>query len=250
MERYGIIVGFFGFMVNFLLALGANQLSGYPPSWKRLLPAALVGGIHAAASLVSSLYFLNDLQWRLIGLAVMGVVAFGSGWDSLGRITLFVLLRLSLDGIASGGIWPMILFGALVILLCRMGDHSRGNFADVSIFHNGKHVTLKALLDTGNTLRDPITGKKVMVLSGEIGEALISLPRDALRHPLETLEKREIPGLRLIPYTAIGMPSGMLLGLKVDAVRINGQPQEYIVAFAPQSFGNGKGYQALVGGNV
>ena len=98
----------------------------------------------------------------------------------------------------------------------------------------------------GNTLRDPITGEPVLVVAGSVGQRLTGLTEDQLRTPLETLARRPIPGLRLIPYRAVGQSGGMLLGVRMDKVSVGSRQGSAIVAFAPEGLGGEGLYQALV----
>lgn len=118
----------------------------------------------------------------------------------------------------------------------------------ITLTYGGNTVSLTALRDSGNTLRDPITGEQVLVISGEVAQRLTGISVDAMRKPLETLAKRPVPGLRLIPYRAVGQGSGMLLALRFENVKIGTRRQSAIVAFAPEGLGKNSMYQALAGG--
>lgn len=250
MEAYWFLVGLLGFLVNLLLTLGANLLAGHPPEWKRLILAGLLGGIHAGCCVFPRFAFLADIHWRLMSIVFLTATAFR--WDAAGLLcgVLFLLMRLALDELATGGIWHIILFGALILLLCRFGGGGKEKYVTVSMEHRGKCVELTALLDTGNTLTDPVSGKRVIVVGCDVASILLGLDQQSLERPLKTMTACKVSGLRLIPYTAVGMPSGMLLGLRVDSLRINGKPSECIVAFAPQKIGQGKNFQALAGGSI
>jgi hypothetical protein len=99
-----------------------------------------------------------------------------------------------------------------------------------------------ALRDTGNTLRDPITGEAVTVLSPALGEKL-GIPEEVLRDPAGAM----LPGLRLIPARTVG-GGGLLAAVRCDSVTIGGRAVGTLVAFAREDFGNGE-YQALTGGS-
>lgn len=107
-----------------------------------------------------------------------------------------------------------------------------------------------ALIDTGNTLRDPVTGLPVLVADSDAAGKLLNLSSKELQHPVETLSSGKYAGLRLIPYSAVGQPSGLMLGLRVDQLVVDGRQMEMLVAFAPQRIGQGRSFQALAGGMV
>ncbi len=250
MEAYWFVVGLLGFMVNLLLLLSASQLSGHSPDWRRLLIAGLTGGIHAGCCVFDGLSFLSDIHWRLISVILLCITAFS--WDASGVKcgAVYFLMRMALDELAGGGIWPALLFAVLIMLLCSFRGFVGENYAKVTMEHKGKRVEVTALVDTGNTLIDPISGMRVIVVGCDVASSLLGLDRSALEKPSETICSHPVPGFRLIPYTAIGVPSGMLLGLRVDNLLIDGKSSDSIVAFAPQTIGQGKQFQALAGGNI
>ena len=77
---------------------------------------------------------------------------------------------------------------------------------------------------------------------------VLRLTPQQLRDPIQAVEKGGIPGLRLIPYRAVGQPGGMLLVAAMDSVVIGGQQVGRLVAFAPEKIGADESYQALAGG--
>lgn len=242
------------FLVDFLLLLGANALSGYPASPGRAALAALVGGLYGGVCLLPGFSFLGSTLWRLVVLAVMAAIAFGLSRSALRRGVLFVLLSMALGGIAlglgNGGAGSLAAAAAGVAALCAVGFRGRAgtqNYVRVELEWDGKKRTLTALQDTGNTLRDPVTGQNVLVAGADVAWELLGLTEGQLRDPVASMVTAGIPGLRLIPYRAVGQSAGMLLAVKMDRVRVDGKEQGGIVAFAPQRMGN-EGFEALAGG--
>lgn len=257
MRIYLDLVVLLNFAVDFLLLLGTNRLSGFPSSWKRIFLASMLGGIYAGWCMLPGFHFLGSLLWRVIFLAGIAVIAFG--WDvSAGkRCGVFVLLSMALGGLALSlgrtNIPALMLAAAGMWLLCRLSFGSgigQQEYVPIQLTYGGKAMNIIALRDTGNTLRDPITGEQVMVVSGEVAQKLIGLTSSQLHTPLETLAMRPVPGLRLIPYSAVGQGSSMLLAMRLDNVKIGSRMQSTIVAFAPEGLGKGSMYQALTGGAI
>jgi len=102
------------------------------------------------------------------------------------------------------------------------------------------------LEDTGNCLRDPVTGASVLVVGAQAARLLTGLTQQQLRSPLTTLGT--IPGLRLIPYRTVGTGAGLLLAMRFQNVRIGSWQGSTLVAFAPEGLEMGHPYQALTGG--
>ena len=257
MEVYLDLVVILNFLVDFLLLLGTNRLSGFPAAAPRCALAALLGGISRGAWMLPGFRFLSNTLWRTVSLILMAVIAFGCNRSAVKRSGVFVLLSMALGGIAvsfgRGDFFVLILAAAFCWLLCRIafGDTVGGReYIPVILTYGTNTASLVALRDSGNTLRDPITGEQVLVIAGNIAEKLTGLTEHQLRTPLETLALHPIPGLRLIPYRAVGQSGGMLLALRFENVKIGPRTQSAIVAFAPEGLGRGEVYQALTGGAI
>lgn len=243
------------FLVDLLLLLGTNRLSGFPPGVKRAVPAAALGSVYSGACLLPGFRFLGNTLWRVVCLGLMGGIAFGMNRSAVKRIGVFVLLTMAMGGVAVGfgrSDFGMLLLSALLVwLLCRIGFGRRvgsREYVPVVIREGDRTAELIALRDSGNTLQDPITGEQALIISPEAAWKLTGLSESQLRSPMETLLSRPVPGLRLIPYSAVGQPGGMLLAKRFSDVRIGASQGSALVAFAPERLGNGEVYQALTGG--
>ena len=253
MSVYLNLVMILNFLVDFLLILGINRLSGFPPDWGRSALAAAVGGLYGGLCMIPGFHFMMNILWRIASLLVMSAVAFG-GSSMLRRGGIFVLLSLALGGIAVGfgneGYWMPVIAVGILWLLCRRvfsGGAGGKEYVPVHITHEGNMVSVIALKDSGNSLRDPVTGESVMVIGAQTAMHLIGLNKEQLSSPMETMTASSIRGLRLIPYRSVG-GSGMLLAKRFPNVQIGDRKGSALVAFAPEAIGRGEGYQALTGG--
>ena len=243
------------FLVDFLLLLGTDRLSGFPPEWKRLIPASLLGAVYSGICLFPEFRFLGNPMWRSVMLGLMGSIAFGWNRSALRRCGVFVLLSLALGGLAvsigRADVRVLALAGAGLWCLCRASigtTPGSREYVPLEICHDGRRVKLIALRDTGNTLRDPVTGQSVLVLSAGAASHLTGLTPEQLRCPLETMAVSPVPGLRLLPYRTVGQGSGMMLAMAFKDVTVGSRKGRALVAFAPENFGEEGQYQALTGG--
>ena len=123
-----------------------------------------------------------------------------------------------------------------------------GRCVPVVIGLGEEKLELLALRDTGNTLRDPITGREVLVVGADVAGELTGLTREQLLAPVESVGALE--GLRLIPYRTVNNGSGFLLALRLQDVIIGKRRGNSLVAFAPEEISAEGAYQALTGGTV
>lgn len=253
MDRYVWIVMGLNFVVDLLLLAAVYQLTDKPFLVWRCLVAAALGGIYGGVCLLPDFYFLGNGMWRLVCIALMSLVAFGMEVKAIGNGVLFCFLRLGLNGLAAispgGNFWTWVLCLAVLFLLHLMG-HDGGTkkaYVPVVIRYAGKTARLTAFRDTGNFLKDPVTGKDVLIADPMAARLLLGLDQEQLEKPVQTMELSQLRGLRLIPYNAIGH-GGLLLAMRFTDVELDGKRMEQIVAFAPRQIGAGRGFQALVGG--
>lgn len=251
MAKRLLFVGFLNFCVNFLLLAGTMRLAGRRLQLLHLVAASALGAGYAVCCLLPGFRFLGQLHWRMVSLGLMSATAFGAGRSTWKLGGIFTLLTMAVGGLAlaagTGDSW--------VSLVCAVGIRLLSHFAldgrigrrllPVEITRNDQTLHLTALHDTGNELRDPVSGEAVMVIGCKPSRLLTGLSQEQLLHPLAAMGA--IPGLRLIPYHAVGIPQGMLLAMRVPRLCINGQERSGIVAFAPVELG-GDTYQALTGG--
>lgn len=245
------------FAVDLLLILGTNRLAGFPPGCLRAAGAAALGAFYAAACMLPRFSFLGSTLWRLVFLGLMGILAFGFNAGAWKRTGIFILLSMAMGGIALGvgsAEVPVLILSALGVWLLSQigfgGSIGGREYIPVTVSTGGRSVSVIALKDTGNTLRDPITGEQVLVLGPEAALRLLDLSGGQLSSPLETMLAHPGCGLRLIPYSAVGQPGSMLLAKRFADVKVGDRRGSALVAFAPEKIGVGQMYQALAGGNI
>ena len=255
MTVYADGVMLMNFLVDFLLILGTNQLTGYPLKAARASAGAAVGSLYSGACLLPGFRFLGGTLWRIVSLAAMSGIAFGWNPGSIRRGVFLVFLRMALGGMAiglgNGSAAALALAAIMMSLFCVMGGGKirPRRFVTMELRYRDTCRKLTALVDTGNLLTDPLTGKSVTVVGANIAREMLGLSKEQLLDPVETIGKTNITGLRLIPYRSVGKPTGMLLAISMDEVRINGEIVGKMVAFSPEIFEE-EGFEALTGGAV
>ena len=268
-------------IVNYLLLLAAAKLAGEPLRRLRLAAGAALGGLYAAAIFFPGMGFLTNPLCKLGAAVLMLLTGFG-GSRRLLRVTLVFF---GLSCAFGGGIFAIGLLGGrgltlrngvlysvmdlrilllsaavcyavLTLVFRRTARHGRREVLPAVLILEGRRVAVNALVDTGNTLTDPVTGRPVMVAEGSRLSPLLPgervLDEKALRDPVGTLERLSRGGrgrrFRLLPYQAVGVECGMLLALRLDDARVGAEDYGGIlVALSPNPVSDGGGYSALIG---
>lgn len=102
----------------------------------------------------------------------------------------------------------------------------RQSFYSIKLYKNGQKISLNALLDTGNSLYEPITKKPVIVaeflaVKEILPDYLKVIYYEKDENNLERVLKNiDVNKFRLIPFSSVGKQNGMLLGINIDKVEI------------------------------
>lgn len=207
-------------VVNYLLLLSAARLAGEIIRRPRLALGAALGAAYAAAVFFPGMGFLLHTLCKLGSGVLMLLCAFG-GSRRLLRLTLVFfgvaaafgggILAIELlggrgltlrNGIFSSAMdLRLILLSAagcyvlLTLVFRRVAKHSgpARELRRAQLTLGGRQISLTALVDTGNTLTDPVTNRPVMVAEGEKLWALFpqgTAPgADDLRDPVAAMER-------------------------------------------------------------
>ena len=155
----------------------------------------------------------------------------------------------------------LLLLAGLLYMLCYTvfsctAQHG-GEIRSMTLRYGDNQVPVRALYDTGCTLRDPMTGERVLVADADALRALLpdaSITPAALADPAELLLrlKTRAPALpaRLLSYKCVGTQAGLLLCLRCEIQVKPGVRKRCLAAFSPTPVSDGGNYDALIGGTI
>lgn len=102
-------------------------------------------------------------------------------------------------------------------------------FCNITLIINKKEIKTKAMLDTGNLLKEPITNIPVIVVEHtllndaipkEILDNIENILGGNLEQIPENIKNEYMSKLKIIPFSSLGKQNGMLMGLKADELKI------------------------------
>lgn len=273
-------------IIDYLLLLVTAGFAGKPFRRRRLALAAALGALLAvpaffwpleggAALLAKGLLCaglcalafetLNPRQLLRLGLIFLAAtMAFGGAALALAAMTAgrrlihvqggaaYIDLPLGILLLSAGAAYCL-----LSLVFSGAGARSKGGFVQISVSLGGREAQLKALRDTGNLLRDPVTTKRVIVaekkrlwplFSPEERRALEGLNAGNAAQIFQQLEKEGGRRFLLAPYRTVGQPGALMLTLRPDQVTLDGQPsRDYLIGLSPGLLGLPEGACAVVG---
>lgn len=245
-------------VVNYLILWVTAKLSRNIISGLRLAAASLVGALYLVLIFFPGMGIYHTATAKfLLSLAIVAI-AFSphrlKGF--IKTLAVFYLVSFIFAGsfiafsyfaeggaITTNGIiytwnpkWKNLVYTMVFILvIIRVAwNYMRDRFARESLFvplsivFDKKKVTIKALIDTGNSLHDPISNIPVIIvefnsvreiLPGDIRNIFTDSKDWDLERITAVISKSEwISRFRLIPFTSLGKEYGMLVGFRPDYV--------------------------------
>ena len=202
---------------------------------------------------------------------VFFLVSFVFGGASLGVIYLVNSNNVTIQNgmILDSYSMKTILLGVLIaFIICILTFRlvktrftKKDMFCEIKGNIEGKSFQTKAMIDTGNLLKEPITNIPVVVVEKTVLEDI--LPKEILENTdnilggdIEKLSKniqdKYLTKLKVIPYSSLGKQNGMLLGISVRELKVENDIEEKIIQKAIVGIYNNKlskkgEYRALIG---
>lgn len=141
----------------------------------------------------------------------------------------------------------VIAISMLVYFFKRKTTHI---FKDVIVSIYGKSKEIRLLFDSGNLLKEPYTGKPVIIVEKR---ALKTLLDEKVFNNLEKILSgtENIPeGMFIIPYRSLGNLSGFLLGIKPDFVTLkksNRKIYDVVIGICNENISDTESYSGIFG---
>ncbi|MDR1558971.1 MAG: sigma-E processing peptidase SpoIIGA [Clostridiales bacterium] len=289
---YADVVFLINFAMDLLILLLAGKLAGRRAKlWRLALGALIMSASYCAITFVSSLHIFYHLLSTVIMLMI-GI------WTAYAPPNLVILFKLALFSYLSafliGGICMGLFYtsqfsdiigiitnisvnfsvpvligsvGAFYILF-RFGSRwlearalKRQVCMVVRIFFEDRDLELNALVDTGNSLRDPLSHAPVIVAEFDSVKAFLpdsvkllfyEKQENNLRNLLDSAHTDGFSGrLRMIPYESLGKQNGLLIGFRPDKVEITREKDtialsEVVIGIYNRSLSRNGDYQGLL----
>ena len=294
MEVYVDTLFLVNLVMNYIILWTTAKLASLSVKNWRLLLGASLGGLYSIFILLPNFIYLNSLWIKLIFAGLIPLVSF---FPLSPRSFLRVLGYFYLSSFLAGGtamalvyfgshspylsylgkgftyvnhfnIWTMIITIITIVFLVHLAwmARQRKNLEDlfsvpITLFFADQKIELEAMVDTGNQLKDPLTGTPVIIAEYK---ALIPILPDEIKEIFETIPENDLEGVyqllskspwcarfRLIPFTSLGKANGMLLGFRPDEIIVREKGQRIkvnkaIVGIYNKSFSLEGNYQALL----
>lgn len=278
-------------IMNYIILYATGLISQNKISHLRIIFASIIGAIYAVTEYISKLNIYSNILLKIILSIVIVFIAFypQNVKKMFKLLVLFYLTTFTFGGVATYLIYVLkpqniiikngmyvgtyvlkvIFIGAIVgtiilIIAFKFAKNKitkKDMICKVKIKLNGKEIVLDTMVDTGNMLKEPLTGNPVVVV--EKTSLYDLMPKEILNNTElilggdfgkipENIKNEYISRLKIIPFSSLGKQNGMLIGIKPEKLYvINEQSEEKkdnaIIGIYNKSLTKRGEYNALIG---
>ncbi|MHB0884286.1 MAG: sigma-E processing peptidase SpoIIGA [Bacillota bacterium] len=266
MRVYGDVYLLTNFLVDLALLWAAATLARHPARPWRLALGAAVGAAYSLWVLLAGRGPFGGLPGLLVAAAAMLAASFVPTTPSafFALYGYFLSAAVFLGGavlvadLAASSLrpdyalgpsearWWAVAAGLAAVLTAgraawgsfRRRAREAGRLIGLSVEVDGRPTDLTALVDTGNQLRDPLSGHPVVVV--ELTAIAPLLPAELIDvyrvgpaagldggfigslSGLDRLPEPWLARVRIVPFTSLGKENGLLLGFRPDGLTVRG----------------------------
>ena len=200
-------------IINYIILYVTGIISKANIKQKRILFGAIIGAIYSVIYYLFKLKIYSSVIIKIVLSIIIIYVSFNSkNFKDLSKKTIIAYFTI------------IIAFNIIKTKISK-----KDLICDISIILNNKIIKTKAMIDTGNLLKEPITNKPVIVMEHTLLYDIIPkeilnnieniLGGDLSKIPKE-IQDEYVSKLKVIPFSSLGKTNGMLLGIKGENLTI------------------------------
>lgn len=258
----------------------------------RMILSSLLGSIYAIIVYLNILSIYTNLLAKITLSVVMVYIAFASPnvKQLLKQILIFYLVSFIFGGCTFAliyflkpenvemkngvfvGMYPIrvgLIAGVIAFIITQIAFkinksklNNKNTFIEIELYNKNKMTKARALLDSGNMLKEPISQKPVIVVEKTTLSKII--PEEVLDYIEKIVggddqEKNEmqeyLSKIRMVPFMSLGKENGMLIGIRLDKIKINTEDirlekENIIAGIYEKKLTKDNKYNALIGLNL
>ena len=123
----------------------------------------------------------------------------------------------------------IILGFAVMLFICRLIKSyeqqiiKRRHTYNVTLIHKGKSVEIKALYDTGNCLREPLSKRPVSICTQNISDVLLGEKSEELKNIMECIGSETLldEKVYVVPFMSVGNENGLIIAVEINSMEIH-----------------------------
>ncbi len=246
-------------IMNYIILLATGMILKIKIKHIRLIIGSLLGAIYTIIGYIGILEIYSSFILKIIlSIMIVYIAYYPQSLKKMWKeLLFFYLTSFVFGGVAFSliyivkpqeiimknglflGTYPLktVILGAIVAFVIIITSFKiiknkiskKDLICEITVEIENRKITTKALIDTGNMLKEPITNTPVVVIEHTLLYDVI--PKEILNHLEEIIggdfekipediKNKYVSKLKLIPYSSLGKQNGMLLGIKAKKLTI------------------------------
>ena len=278
-------------IMNTIILYATAIILKIKPRTIRVILSSAIGSLYAIITYVTEIQIYMSVILKSILAIIMIYVAFNPQnikkmWKQVaifyltsfvfGGVTLYLIYYIKpqevfiKNGVFVGEyILKVIMLGAIVafvtikisLKIIKTKMNPRDMYCKIKVKLNEKIIETRAMIDTGNLAKEPITNTPVVIVESTLLEGILPIKiLNNLENILggdfsqisEEMQAKYISKLRCIPFSSLGKQNGMLLGIRADEIQVETEDDKkisnnIILGIYDKSLTKRGEYRALIG---
>ncbi len=278
-------------IMNYIILFATGIICKEKIKQMRIIISSIIGSIYSVAYYVTEIKLYVTILAKILLSIVMIYVAFNakSPKRMFRTLMIFYLTSFAFGGCAFAVLYYLesenILYGKgnliytypfkiaiaggiigffiinIAFKLVKKRLNIDDMFCNIKIWNDGKEKKVKAMIDTGNLMKDPITNSPVIIIEKNslkdiLPEKILDNTQKIINGQYEFSDEdfQFMSKFRVLPFSSLGKQNGMLLGFKVNKVQVEVNDEEIvrndvIVGIYDKTLSQKKEYSCLMGLN-
>ena len=261
------------------------------PKTIRIIISSAIGSMYGIITYVTEIQIYTSVILKAILAIIMIYVAFNPQnmkkmWKQVaifyltsfvfGGVTLYLIYYIKpqevfiKNGVFVGEyILKVIMLGAIVafvtikisLKIIKTKISPKDMYCKIKVKLNEKTIETRAMIDTGNLAKEPITNTPVVIVESTLLEGILPIKiLNNLENILggdfsqisDEMKEKYISKFRCIPFSSLGKQNGMLLGIRADEILVETEEERkisnnIILGIYDKSLTKRGEYRALIG---
>lgn len=274
---YADVIFIENLIINYIILYLTKRFSRSNTNNAKLIFSSALGALYVILIFFSLPNIIYSLTFKIIISILMVAIAFGFNrfHEFIRVLSIFYLVSFIIGGTAFALIYVVnidirqiiiaALFFAILLTYIGWGYISKKNIESNILYKlhiemDNKVRDVTAILDTGNTLHDPISNYPVAIVEYNAVKELLpeklknvfdSMGNESIFEMTKVVDDDKwLKRLRLVPFNSIGNDSGILIGFIPDNLVVEGyrkSQKNAIVGIYFKKLNETSDYEALIG---
>lgn len=253
---YADVLFLINFCMNYIVLAISRKILNSSAAYWRIIVSAIVGSVYSILIFFPNIQFIYTMIIKFMVSIALAFIAFGfiNKKRFILSVAVFYIVNFIFGGacmallystnvgvktqaIVKNGTFYMnlplrnIILASLISYIFISGiswfvkNKNNDKIYDVRLLMNDKTIVVKGMLDTGNSLIDPVSKRPVIITEWNVVKKLLDYNGELTKITDYIADDK----IRMIPYKSVGKKDGIMWGISIDEIQFNNTSVKNII---------------------